>query len=247
MMRARVIAPLVAAVLGISGGIATALVVPGEDDDSPRASSYNDPLHLDIPQVDQDCTGESLLVVAYGDTAAPLGSAASGFRSKGARYLRSDSSCPTALGPERRPTPKYVVYLGPYDTRREPCELRMAGDAGGNYFVTVLSSQEGEDEKELVKCPCELPRDAGPVLSVGMVKTQESVIWTRSLQSMLNDDDPAAFPRSAINGEYDEATAARVADYQEAAPGKLTTPGLVDTTTWGILTDRICRGYHYMP
>jgi hypothetical protein len=243
-MRARVIAPLVAAVLGISGGIGTALVVPG-DSDQPRASTYNDPLHLDIPLVDQDCTGEALLVVGYGDSVASLGSAASGFKSKGARYLRSDDSCPTALGPEGKEPPAYVVYLGPYDTRREPCELRMSGDAGGNFFVTVLSSQERQETRQLVKCPCELPRDAGPELFVGMVETQESVIWTRSLQSMMHDDDAVAFPRSAITGEYDPTTAARVTEYQETAPGKLTPPGRVDTTTWGIITERICRQYTY--
>jgi len=243
-VRARLIAPLVAAVLGISGGIATALVVPG-DEDEPRASTYNDPLHLDIPLVDQDCTGESLLVIGYGDTVASLGSAASGFKSKGARYLRSDDSCPTALGPERQPSPAYVVYLGPYNTRREPCEIRMSGEAGGNFFVTVLSSQEAQQVRQLVKCPCELAREARPELFVGMIETPEAVIWTRSLQGMLNDDDPAEFPHSAITGRYDATTAARVTDYQETAPGKLTVPGRVDTATWGIITERICRRYTY--
>jgi hypothetical protein len=237
MMRARLIAPLVAAVLGISGGIVTALVVPGDGD--PRASTFNDPLHLGIPLVDQDCTGGSLLVVGYGDSAAPLGSAASG--NKGARYLRSDTSCPTALGPEKKPTPKYVVYLGPFDTRREPCALRMSGDAGGNFFVTVLHS----GNNQLVKCPCELPRDAGPELFVGMVESQESVIWTRSLQSMLHDYYKEDFPSGAITGEYDQRTAAQVTELQAEAPGKLTEPGLVDTTTWGIVIERICRTYTY--
>ena len=130
MVRARLIAPLVAAVLGISGGIATALVVPG-DEDEPRASTYNDPLHLDIPLVDQDCTGESLLVVGYGDTVASLGSAASGFKSKGARYLRSDDSCPTALGPReegrRRRTSSTSAPTTPAGSRaRSGCPARRA-------------------------------------------------------------------------------------------------------------------------
>jgi len=237
-MRARLIALLVAAVLGISGGIATALVMPGDSDDPPP-STFNDPLHLDIPLVDQECTGESLLVIGYGDTAAPLGSAAAG--NKGARYLRSDASCPTALGPERKATPKYIVYLGPYDTRREPCELRMSGEAGGNFFVTVLHS----GNTELVKCPCELPRDAGPELFVGMPETQESVIWTRSLQAMLHDYDAEKFPQDAVTGDYDPTTAARVTELQAESPGKLTDPGRVDTTTWGIITERICRTYSY--
>jgi hypothetical protein len=239
-MRVRVIAPLVAAVLGITGGVATALVVP-DDGEEPRVSTYNDPLHLDIPLVDQDCTGGALLVVGYGDTVASLGSAASGFKSKGARYLRSESSCATALGPEKKPTPTYVVYLGPFDTRREPCEIRMSGDAGGNFFVTVLHS--GNDE--LVKCPCELSRDAGPELYVGMPETQESVIWTRSLQAMLHDYFKEEFPSSAITGKYDQPTADKVTELQADAPGKLTDPGRVDATTWGIITERICRTYNY--
>ena len=73
-MRARVFAPLVAAVLGLAGGVAAALVVPADDSDG-RASTFNDPLHLGIPLVDQDCTGESLLVVGYGNSVAPLGTA----------------------------------------------------------------------------------------------------------------------------------------------------------------------------
>jgi hypothetical protein len=237
MMRTRVIAPLVAAVLGISGGVATALVVPGEDAD-PRASTYNDPLHLGIPLVDQGCTGEALLVVGYGDSVAPLGSA-SGI--KGARYLRSDDSCPTALGPQGKETPAYIVYLGPYDTRREPCAIRMSGEAGGNFFVTMLNS----GSEELVKCPCELSRDTGPELYVGMLETPESVIWTRSLQAMLHDYLKEEFPSSAITGEYDPFTAQAVTQFQEDAPGKLTTPGRVDQTTWGILIERICRTYTY--
>jgi hypothetical protein len=237
-MRVRVIAPLVAAVLGITGGVATALVVP-DDGDEPRASTYNDPLHLGIPLVDQECTGEALLVVGYGDSAAPLGSAAAG--NKGARYLRSDASCPTALGPEKKATPKYIVYLGPFDTRREPCAIRMSGEAGGNFFVTVLHS--GNDQ--LVKCPCELARDAGPELFVGMTETSESVIWTRSLQAMLHDYYGEGFPSSAITGDYDPRTADQVTVLQAEAPGKLTDPGRVDATTWGIVIERICRHYTY--
>jgi hypothetical protein len=117
----------------------------------------------------------------------------------------------------------------------------MSGEAGGNFFVTMLNS----GSQELVKCPCELKRDAGPELYVGMPETPETVIWTRSLQAMLHDDDKVAFPFSAITGEYDAFTAARVTEYQEDAPGKLTTPGRVDTTTWGIITERICRQYTY--
>jgi hypothetical protein len=232
------VAPLVAAVLGIAGGVATALVVPADDDVS--TSSFNDPLHLGVALVDQECSGEALLVLGYGDSVAPLGSAVANAGKDGVRYLRTDASCPTVLGPEDKPAPAYVVYRGPYESRRDPCETRMSGEAAGS-FVTVLRS----GNEQLVKCPCELPSTAGPELFVGMPVDQETVVWTRSLQAMLNDHDAKAFPRTAITGDYDQRTADRVAELQEDAPGKLTTRGRVDATTWGIITDRICRGYDY--
>ncbi len=237
-MRARVVAPLVAAVLGISGGVATAIVAPGDED--PPPSAFNDPLHLDIPLVDQDCTGESLLVIGYGDTVAPLSSAVANSSEKGLRYLRSDDSCETALGPENKKTPAYVVYRGPYDSRREPCEIRMSGDESGS-FVTVLRS----GNQELVKCACEIPSSEAPHLFVGMVADQEATLWIRGLQAMLNDFDAQAFPHDAISGDYDQRTSDRVAEFQDDAPGKVTQRGEVDETTWDILTERLCRNYNY--
>lgn len=238
-MRARVVAPLLAAVLGIGGGVTTALVVP-EDDPGTSASSFNDPLHLGIPLVDQDCSGESLLVIGYGNTVAPLSSAVANSSARGLRYLRSDESCPTVLGPEGQPSPDYIVYRGPFDSRREPCETRMSGAESGS-FVTVLRS----GNQQLVKCPCEVPGSAAPLLSVGMPVDQESTLWTRGLQSMFNDDDPTSFPRSAITGVFDQVTSDRVAVFQEDAPGKVTQRGQVDAPTWELLTDRLCRNYDY--
>jgi hypothetical protein len=238
-MRARVIAPLVAAVLGISGGIATALVLP--DDDGGRSpSTVNDPLHLGIPLVSQDCTGEALLVVGYGNNVAPLGTAVANNGTKGLRYLRSDESCETILGPEREATPTYVVYFGPYETLAEPCERRMTPEHRGD-FVTVLRS--GNDT--LVKCPCALPARLAPELTPNMVADAAETVWIRALQAMLNDYDPEKFPHSAISGTYDATTVARVTEVQHEAAGVPTTAGVVDTATWQILTDRICRIYSY--
>jgi hypothetical protein len=238
-MRARVVAPVVAAILGIGGGVATAIVVPG-DDDTIHDATFEDPLHLDIPLVDQDCSGESLLVVGYGNSVAPLGTAVANNGKTGLHYLSSDESCSTILGPERKPRPDYVVYLGPYKTSTEPCELRMTPEHRGD-FVTVLRS--GNDE--LVKCACVLPSTAGPELSIGMVPTAEDVVWIRSLQAMLYDYYDEDFPHEAITGEYDQRTADAVTRVQGEAPGVLTQPGIVDPATWRIITDRICRIYHY--
>jgi hypothetical protein len=253
-MRARVVAPVVAAILGIGGGVATAIAGPGDGSgpraETPATSSANptggstptiDPLHLQIPLVNQTCSGEALLVIGYGDSVAPLSSAVANSDPKGLSYLRGAGSCDTVLGPEGKPRPGYAVYRGPYDNRREPCELRMSGEESGS-FVTVLRS----GNEQLVKCPCEIPGKEAPRLAPDMGSPDQSeVLWIRGLQSMFNDDDPVRFPRSAITGDYDARTAARVSLFQDNAPGKVTVPEVVDPTTWGILTDRLCRNYAY--
>jgi hypothetical protein len=228
----------VAAVVGIGGGVATALVVPGDGDGGSAAVS--DPLHLDIPLQNQGCSEQSLLIVGYGNTSAPLSSAVANSGKEGLRYLRTADSCDAVLGPESKPAPAYVVYRGPYGSRSEPCELRMAGREPGS-FVAVLR----EGNEQLVKCPCEIPSGDAPHLFLGMVADASETLWIRGLQNMFHDDDREGFPRTAITGDYDQPTADRVAAFQDRAPGKVTTRGEVDETTWGILTDRLCRNYDY--
>ena len=237
-MRSRVVAPLVAALLGIGGGVATALVVPHDDGQSP--SVVSDPLKLGIPLVEQGCSGDSLLVIGYGSSVAPLSSAVANSAKKGLRYLRSTDSCDTVLGPEQKPAPDYVVYRGPYDTRQEPCELRMSGAEPGS-FVTRLRA----GNQELVKCPCEIPGEDAPRLYPGMDADASDKLWIRGLQAMFHDDAPDAFPHDAITGVYDARTSDRVTAFQDDAPGKQTIAGVVDETTWKILTGRLCRQYDY--
>jgi hypothetical protein len=237
-VRAQVAAPLVAAVLGIGCGVATALVVPGDDDQGSPAGA--DPLHLGIPLENQDCSEESLLVVGYGNTVAPLSSAVANSGKDGLRYLRSADSCDAILGPETKPTPDYVVYRGPYDSRQEPCEIRMSGQDPGSFVARLREGNE-----QLVKCPCEIPSSEAPHLFPDMDPDASDRLWIRGLQNMFHDDDPEGFPRTAITGDYDQATADRVATFQDRAPGKVTITGEVDETTWGILTGRLCRQYDY--
>lgn len=238
-MRVQVVAPLVAAVLGIGFGIATALAVQDDADPAPPAGAA-DPLRLGIPLVNQDCSEESLLVVGYGNTTAPLSSAVANAGKDGLRYLRSADSCDAILGPEAQATPDFVVYRGPFDSRREPCELRMSGQ-DPNSFVARL--REGNDV--LVKCPCEIPSSQAPHLFPDMDPDASERLWIRGLQNMFHDDDPQGFPRAAITGDYDQPTADRVTSFQDRAPGKVTARGEVDATTWGILTSRLCRQYDY--
>jgi hypothetical protein len=238
-MRARVIAPLVAAILGIGGGVATALVVPADDADrdTPAAS---DPLHLNIPFADLDCSSQSILVVGYGDSAPPLSSAVANSSTEGLHYLKSASSCHTQLGPEDKEAPTYIVYTGPYDSARDPCEIRMSGDEPGSFVARLR-----EGNTQLVKCPCEIPGTDAVRLYPDMPSDASTKLWVRGLQAMFNYDDEEGFPQSAITGVYDAFTQARVTRFQDNSPGKNTQPGIVDEVTWGILTDRLCRNYDY--
>ena len=237
-MRARVVAPLVAAVLGIGGGVAAALVVPSDDDPDPAA--FSDPLHLNIPLTDLDCTGQSILVVGYGNSVPPLSSAVANSRTDGLHYLESAGSCETLLGPEEKEAPTYVVYAGPYDSPRDPCDIRMSGEEPGSFVARMR-----EGNTQLVKCPCEIPGTDAVRLYPDMPSDASTKLWVRGLQAMFNDDDGEDFPRSAITGVYDAFTQARVTVFQDNAPGKDTQPGIVDDVTWGILTDRLCRNYDY--
>jgi hypothetical protein len=246
-MRTRVVAPLMAAVLGIAGGVVTALVVPTDSEGGRQPESNgggeslpSDPLNLGIHLENQGCSGASLLVVGYGDTFAPLSSAVANSGKEGLRYLRTADSCDTLLGPEAQPAPAYVVYLGPYDSRREPCEIRMSGEDSESFVARLR-----EGNQSLVKCPCELPSSAAPHLFLDMDPNASERLWIRGLQNMLHDDDPEGFPRTAITGDYDQPTADRVAAFQDRAPATVTVRGEVDETTWRILTGRLCRQYDY--
>jgi peptidoglycan hydrolase-like protein with peptidoglycan-binding domain len=241
-MRARVVAPILAAVLGIGGGMTTALVVP--DDDSAGPSSFSDPLHLGRALVDLDCTGDAILIVGYGAGASSLGAAVAN-NGKSVRYLRTDDSCPTLLGPEDvagdgdEEQPEYVAYLGPYEGRIEPCALRMTAAHRGD-FVSVLKSGNTQN----VKCVCELGAKGAPELRPGMDASADDQVWIRALQWMFVDVKPDEFPRSNVTHVYDPATRAVVTGFQERA-GLAGERGVVDAATWELLTDRICGIYTY--
>ncbi len=237
-MRARVVAPLVAAIVGVGGGVATAIIVPA--DDEPDTAAFRDPLHLNIPLADLECSGQSILVVGYGDSVPPLSSAVANSTTKGLHYLESAGSCPTLLGPEGKQPPTYVVYAGPYDSPRDPCAVRMSGEEPGSFVARLR-----EANTQLVKCPCEIPGSDAVRLYPEMPVDAAAKLWIRGLQAMFSYDDPEDFPRTAITGEYDAFTQARVTVFQDSAPGKSTERGIVDEVTWGILTDRLCRNYDY--
>ena len=115
---------VLAAVVGIAGGVTTAILAPGSSDPGSGPAEVNDPLRLGIPQVSlPSCTDEAVLVLGVGDSAAALTPTVSD-AGDGARYLRTDESCETLWGTEDE-VPQYVVYRGPYDSEAEPCRAAL--------------------------------------------------------------------------------------------------------------------------
>jgi peptidoglycan hydrolase-like protein with peptidoglycan-binding domain len=223
---------VLAAVLGIAGGVTTAILAPGASDPGGSAGDeINDPLRLGIPQVSlSSCTGEAVLVLGSGDSAAALAPTVSDAEDN-ARYLRSDESCRT-LWSESDDVPPYVVYRGPYESEAEPCRTSLDGDGGR---VTNLSA----GNEMYVTCTCVLPTAElrGIVPPALLAENEEPAPeqWVRELQRLLD---------VAISGEYDDPTIAVVRRFQEDN-GILPADGRVGERTWGALRERLCGGFEF--
>lgn len=238
-MRARVVAPIVAALLGIAGGTVTALAT---DSDPKGPGAAQDPLGLGIPLVRLDChPGQGILILGFGDTSPALRAAIADNVEGDPRYLETSASCDTTYGPERREVPPtYAVFLGPFDDLEQPCAMRMRPERTGDFVTNLRSGNEIS-----VKCVCVLPDSADrPTLSVGMDESDESAVWIRSLQGMLVDADEERFPRKWVTGTYDQRTADRIIEFQETSAVR-SDPGVVDDATWRVLTQRLCPNYDF--
>ncbi len=77
-----------------------------------------------------ECTGKKILVVGWGEArqTGALTNAVTANADGEVKYLETANSCNTLYGGEKQPTPEYAVYLGPFDSTREPCALRMSID-----------------------------------------------------------------------------------------------------------------------
>lgn len=238
-MRAQVLAPLVAALVGIAAGTTTALVTGAASDGEPDTpTTINDPLGLGIPLVRYECTGEGLLVLGFGDTSGALREAKAGHDDLDLSYLETADSCDTNFGPERLVTkPTYAVVAGPYPADLEqPCALRMTPEYRGD-FVTAL-----RDGNEIsVKCVCVLDASAAPVLRPGMTATDADTVWIRSLQQILVDREKLT--KKQVTGKYDQRTEAAIRDYQTGSTA--TVDGIVDEDTWTLVKRRTCRHYDF--
>jgi hypothetical protein len=222
VIRTRVTAVLAATVLGVAGGVATA-VVTAED----GATPYADPLGIGSPMVNLECTGEPVLVIANGEAAPALVSAISN--------LPED---------ERSQAPTWVAYLGP-GSRRDLCLDRMAPHHQGDN-VTFLNA--GSTVR--ATCLCEVGGDDAPRLYPGMPSDSGTVIWVKALQNMFVsiDEDRRRPPAEALTeddltGQYDERTVARVKHFGEATGNR--TDGIVDAQLWKRIKDSGCSDLEY--
>ena len=243
-MRARVVAPLVAAVLGIGGGVATALVVP-DDDEADGTSTFNDPLHLGIPLVDQDCTGESLLVVGYGNSVAPLGTAVANNGRKGValpalrRVVRRRSSARRAR--RRRRTSSTSAPTRP---SQEPCEMRMTPEHRGGLRHGAALRQRARWSSAPARCrAARRPSCSGSAWTEPAASRRSGSAPCRRCSTTTTRQE---FPHRDHRRVRRARRSARVTEIQQEQPGVPTEPtACVDEATWRILTDRICRIYDY--
>lgn len=232
MSRVRVL--VVAAVLGVVAGLLTAYVVPRGDAPNPGA---DDPLTLHVPLVDQKtCTGASILVIGFGEGRAPLAAAVADNPTGRARYLRTGDSCPAVYGREGYPAPTYVAYLGPYDTLGEACADRMSVEHRSDHVTRLRAGGTIH-----VQCVCELPAETFPRLATGAAASESDQLWTRLLQTTLDDIDRN--PGHHITGAYDHETVGLVRAFQSFRD--IAATGVMDLVTWQALRNRACPEYDY--
>ncbi len=247
------VALVLSALLGLVGGTAVALHSSGPDDShvadpasgsSPSGSpeptpAPNDPLGLGVPLENlPTCTGQTILVVGYGETRGALSEAVSANKPD-VRYLDTTQSCNTLFqhNPDA-PVPPYVAYLGPFDTLTEPCQLRMSVEHKGD---SVTSLKPGV--KAHVQCLCVLEPQTFPDLFVGMNADTRDGLYVRALQQLLVDI--GRNPGHHVTGIYDQRTADLVTPLQELNALDPDLYGIVEELTWRLLRDRACINYDF--
>lgn len=241
-MRARVVALLTAAVLGVGGGVATAVLT------EPEAEPAADPLGLGIDLVDLECTGQPVLVLGFGDRAEALRPEILQAPDADVRYLDTRRSCDARWTPARSTAePRWVAYVGPGD-RTELCLARLSDEAHRRDNVTFLRS--GGTERAM--CLCEVPTDAAPRLEPGTPEAGDDRhrIWIGELQDMLIRIDAEAGGAEPFHltdddrtGVYDQRTAARVDLVRERVG--LEPDGVLDTRVWDRIVASGCPLYDY--
>jgi hypothetical protein len=213
--------------LGITGGLAL-------DREQPEAAAFVDPLRLGVPNRNQPvCTNQALLSVSRGSGESKLASVVGKYRDQHIAYLDTTKSCPAAWVPAELPTPRYVLYLRPFETSADACDAKFsAGDRGG--IVTRLNAGTTDP----VACLCFVTL-ARPILKPAISTEGGNGIWVRQLQQLLVDMGRA--PAGDADGSYDNTTATRIRAFQR--DHGLSATGVVDADTWDALLRQGCDVY----
>lgn len=212
----RILAVTVSAVLGVGLGVAAGIAFD--------RTTYQDPLGLDAPLVNQPCAdNEALLVLVSSNGAGRLGAELAS--NDQARYLETAKSCNTAWRSPDSPTQAYVAYLGPF-SQGDACEKQMTGAYRGAH-VTLLTA----GTTDIVPCLCHVSRAEMPTLRTGMPTTDRNIVYVHALQNMLTTlgrrkDEPTT-------DIYDPETVNQVKRFQQVLGRTVT--GVVDEDTWKAL------------
>ncbi len=240
---------LVSALVGVTAGVivgfTTGTSAPsnaGPDGTTPSSTpsasgSPTDPLGLDVPLKNIDCTGDTILVVGWGETRSAIYNAVQYNNEAGVKYLETAKSCNTLYGAEKQDTPTYAAYLGPFDSLSEPCSLRMSVDHARDVVTTLKPGV-----KIHVQCLCAVNPADMPPLNVGMVADTRDGIYIRALQRLLVDMGLKPGP---ISGEYTPRTAAVVQKLQRINAIDPTLYKQVEQQTWQLIRDRGCLQYDF--
>lgn len=234
------------AVAGVVAGITTARLAPGRAETPPEISAVNDPLELGVPLVSRRCTGETLRVLGVGDSAAQLTVPVS-LGGEEARYLRTDESC-GAFWSDTEATPKYVVYLGPYDDPQDACASRLSSDT---TIAAGQATQLDSGSTTFVQCGCVLSLDdlgVRPADTADPTSETPNPVAVATLQRMLNDSDALnRLKRSPLplTGVYQvgNPTYRRVLEIQRAngfTNDQGEYDGGVGARTWNLLRSQVC-------
>ena len=219
-----------AVVLGVSGGAVTAFFA---QEDEPVGA---DPLELGIPLENVDCTGETLMLVAIGDTRAALAPSVRDSDELGVKYLKPAESCTTAYPRREGTTPQYAAYLS-YPSLEAACTDRMT-NVHKDDFVTLMRAGNTDQ----VMCPCELDRTTLPEIGEGREPTTESRMWTSMYQWMLVELDRLDLDEIAM-GTFDQETIDATRTFQ--GNNNLNPYGFVDQDTWAAIRDKSCGLFRY--
>jgi hypothetical protein len=225
--RARLLAVAASGLLGVVAGVVGGLLLDG------GTGAIVDPLGLGVAQVDQPCTGKTLLVVARGDGAAQLGSTVA-TEGDGVRYLDTRKSCKTGWVDPSTPRPRYAAYLGPYSSPSQACPVRMTVGHPGSEVVQLASGTP-----EPVQCLCYVSFSSMPVMREGKGVLDSTGMYVRALQRMLTD--LGLNPEAHQNGFYDLRTERQIRQFQHDRVLRPT--GTTNTQTWQALIHQGCKDH----